>query len=114
MSGHSPGTWRNDPPNELLVVAGDVEICEMCVTEDDEYTGASHHSFNAALIAAAGTAANKVECLGYDGQAAIEALPRLIPALARILMAQTGHGHDCTCHYCEAGDVLNQAKGEKA
>ena len=38
----------------------------------------------AALIAAAGTAASECEALGYDGQAAIETLPKLLEALKAV------------------------------
>ncbi len=47
---------------------------------DDSFRATAEHWANARLIAAAGNAATEVEKHGYDGMAAIVALPRLIEA----------------------------------
>ena len=43
---------------------------------------------NARLIAAAGTTANKLGALGFDGKAAIEALPEILDALQCFIVAE--------------------------
>ena len=48
---------------------------------------------NAALIAAAGTAATAAEDMGYDGQAAIEALPKLLDVLETVSPYFEGEHH---------------------
>ncbi len=114
MTKPTPGPWRVHHglgwPTVYIVHGSKFEHAARVRRKND-----------AALIAAAGTAAHNCEAIGYDGQAAIEALPELLVALdaARRHVVETLHvpewhpiGHCPVLDQVEA--ALAKARGEPA
>ncbi len=66
---------------------------------------------NAHLIAAAGTAATRAEEMGYDGRAAVEALPELLGLLQQYVTACRDQDIKLGSITGDAKSVLNKAKG---
>ena len=76
------GTWQIDQRAANHVIADSRPICSVSFHSTMLPDGGSaENEANAALIAAAGTAATAAEKLGFDGQRAIEELPRLLEEL---------------------------------
>jgi hypothetical protein len=76
-AGITSGPWEvQDQPWEMDIVSGDYAVATVHgFAKDGTIEG------NAALIAAAGTAAQEAKEMGYDPQKAVEALPKLLEAL---------------------------------
>lgn len=98
----TPGPWQ---AYGNLIQHGKFMVAKVCVQSEPEL-----EKVNARLIAAAGTAATKAQEMGYDGIAAVEALPELLD-LAR--MAASTLTVEPMALLATARTALAKARGER-
>lgn len=95
MSVFTEGKWRRAGPSDRAIVVEDDGhrlwlVGRMFTGPRDRLLGTeevpeAQADGNGQLVIAAGTAATALESRGYDGQAAIEALPALVEIAMRVL-----------------------------
>lgn len=84
MGGFTKGPWHvEDGPDGSYVISDDGNGFSICLRAPWANRVAQSKA-NAALIAAAGTAATALEEAGYDAMACLERLPEIVGALKRI------------------------------